>query len=132
VPVSDRGIKAVAWNATSLKQLRMYDLQLVKDTSFLNSCQSTALFPKLRHLLLHGSPGLHEETSLENVGAPMLERLELVGCYRLEEKTMKKLLGHWKGLKRFIYVGAQASSEFQRELKRKLPDCKITIFAPEE
>jgi hypothetical protein len=111
VPVSDCGIQSIANRGSSLKQLRLYDLHLLTDISFLSeSCR----LPKLKHLILHGSPALSNSKGVEQFGAPLLERLELVGCVSLDEKLLKAMIIHFSKLKRFIYAGPHASNEFQK------------------
>ena len=126
LPITDRGMMAVSNHSMHLKQLRMYDLKLLQDFSFISN--KSLVFPVLKQFIVHGSPELGMEFNGQSIGAPGLERLELVGCFHMNESTLSKLVFHWKELVRFIYVGANASIEFQRQLKRKLPNCNSTIY----
>jgi hypothetical protein len=112
VPISDHGIQHIANNGTSLKQLRLYDLHLLTDISFLGKTESRGL-SKLKQLILHGSPALSNPKGVEQFGAVLLERLELVGCISVDENLMNVMIIHFSKLKRFIYSGPHASREFQ-------------------
>jgi hypothetical protein len=113
VPVSDQGILSIANNGISLKQLRLYDLHLLTDISFLGKTESLGL-SKLKQLILHGSPALSNPKGIEQFGAVLLERLELVGCISIDEKLLNVMIIHFSKLKRFIYSGPYASPEFQK------------------
>ena len=113
VEITDKGARAVARHGKSLRQLRMYDLKNLTDISFISDREAVPLL-NLRQLILHGSPDITEVHDLENLGAPQLERLELVGCYCIDEQLMRKMIRHFSQLSRFIYVGGHASPEFQK------------------
>lgn len=109
LPITDAGLAAVTRNCTNLTQLRMYDLRELQDLSFLNS-----KWPRLKQIILHGSPDIAEVESLDNLGAPLLERLELVGCLSVPQDSLRRMLFHFTNLSRFVYVGAHATGDFQK------------------
>jgi len=129
VPISDHGIQHIANNGTSLKQLRLYDLHLLTDISFLGKTESRGL-SKLKQLILHGSPALSNPKGVEQFGAVLLERLELVGCISVDENLMNVMIIHFSKLKRFIYSGPHASREFQTSIISKFKGCHFTFFGP--
>lgn len=113
VPISNCGIQYISNVARSLKQLRLYDLDLLTDISFLSHSESHGL-SNLKLLMLHGSPALSNSKDIEKFGAPLLERLELVGCVSIDEKLLNNMILNFSKLKRLIYAGPHASLEFQK------------------
>ncbi|EGF78851.1 expressed protein [Batrachochytrium dendrobatidis JAM81] len=62
------------------------------------------------------------------IGAPYLNRLEIIGCTEISEKTLVTLICHWSQLQRFIYVGNRVSPEFRFRLSHILPKCRSDIY----
>lgn len=112
VSISDYGIKNVSNIGKSLQELRLYDLNLLTDISFLS--QDSRGLSNLKQLMLHGSPALSNSKDVYKFSAPLLERLELVGCVSLDETVLTNMVMQFSNLKRFIYAGPHASLEFQK------------------
>ena len=133
VPISDIGIQIISTFGISLKQLRLYDLHLLTDISFLSHDDSNKL-SKLKQLILHGSPALSNPKNIDKFGVPLLERLELVGCLSIDEPLLYEMITQFTKLKRIIYAGPHASLEFQKVLflcdnfRASCQDSKIAIL----
>ncbi|KAI8903498.1 hypothetical protein EDD86DRAFT_195711 [Gorgonomyces haynaldii] len=62
------------------------------------------------------------------IASPDLQRLELVGCFMLEEEQVLVLLKHWQKMSKFFYLAASITRDFRREARRVLPNCDMNMY----
>ncbi|KAH6596415.1 hypothetical protein BASA50_005121 [Batrachochytrium salamandrivorans] len=63
-----------------------------------------------------------------SIGAPYLDRLEVIGCTGMTEETLTKLLRHWVHVRRFVFVGTGVTADFRQRVLKVLPKCKPSIY----
>jgi hypothetical protein len=105
------------------------DVRRIRDTSYISPLNALHL---ISSPITPGSDSSsdHRKASSCQVSV-MITHFELVSCDMIDQKSIKSLINHWTGLKRFIFVGAGLDISIRRYLlKRKNLVTSIYALTP--